>query len=368
MTCLRQRVVKAALAALVAANNMPQRIAIFGGSFDPPHRGHQALVEAALLRFAWDELWLMPVGMPVHKQLSGKASAEQRCTWLRTMFAHDQRIKIMDWEVTSPSPTPAIDTLRRFKAENPRATPTWLMGMDSFLDLPNWVGYPEHQQRCNLLVFGRQGVTMQAVHSGWKLVDSNIQPPSAGHVSMLDVDLPDISASQIRLHPQRWQQQLPQSTCNAILACYAAPIQSNKREYKMTDNKPNTDSLNALTAEVIQAIEDKKGQEILTLDVTGRCSFADRFIIATGRTDRQLKALANAARQIGHSHDLTARVDGMDGMEWLVVDLGDVIVHFFLPEVRASFQLERLWSLPEGSATEQQSNDAIDDEGNSTAA
>jgi len=44
---------------------------------------------------------------------------------------------------------------------------------------------------------------------------------------------------------------------------------------------------------------------------------------------------------------LTARVDGMEALEWLVVDLGDIIVHLFLPEVRESFQLERLWSTPE---------------------
>lgn len=106
-------------------------------------------------------------------------------------------------------------------------------------------------------------------------------------------------------------------------------------------------TIDQLTSEVIEAIEDKKGQDIVTLNVQGRCNFADRFILATGRTDRQLKALANAVRTVGHSNDLTARVDGLEGLEWLVVDLGDVIVHLFLPEVRESFQLERLWSTPE---------------------
>ena len=106
-------------------------------------------------------------------------------------------------------------------------------------------------------------------------------------------------------------------------------------------------TIDQLTAEVIEAIEDKKGQDIVTLNVQGRCNFADRFILATGRTDRQLKALANGVRTVGHSNGLTARVDGLEGLEWLVVDLGDVIVHLFLPEVRESFQLERLWSTPE---------------------
>lgn len=106
-------------------------------------------------------------------------------------------------------------------------------------------------------------------------------------------------------------------------------------------------NIDQLTAEVIAAIEDKKGADIVTLNVQGRCNFADRFILATGRTDRQLKALANSVRTVGHSNDMTARVDGLEALEWLVVDLGDVVVHLFLPEVRSTFQLERLWSTPE---------------------
>jgi len=105
-------------------------------------------------------------------------------------------------------------------------------------------------------------------------------------------------------------------------------------------------TMEELSAEVIEAIEDKKGQDIVVLNVQGRCNFADQFILATGRTDRQLKAMANGVRAVGHSNGLTARVDGLEALEWLVIDLGDVVVHLFLPEVRESFQLERLWSTP----------------------
>jgi len=111
-------------------------------------------------------------------------------------------------------------------------------------------------------------------------------------------------------------------------------------------------TLEQLSASVIEAIEDKKGLDIITINVQGRCNFADQFILATGRTDRQLKALANTVRQVGHEHELTARVDGMEALEWLVVDLGDIIVHLFLPDVRESFQLERLWSTPEDTETQ----------------
>jgi len=117
-----------------------------------------------------------------------------------------------------------------------------------------------------------------------------------------------------------------------------------------------TKTIEQLSAEVIEAIEDKKGLDVITINVQGRCNFADQFILATGRTDRQLKALANGVREVGHSNGLTARVDGMEALEWLVVDLGDIIVHLFLPDVRESFQLERLWSVPEESTTKDKEN------------
>jgi len=106
----------------------------------------------------------------------------------------------------------------------------------------------------------------------------------------------------------------------------------------------------AMTDALVEALEDKKAQDVLVLDVRGRCDFADRFILASGRSDRQLKALAQSVSVVAHDYDLAAKIEGLGASEWLLVDLGDVIVHLFLPEVRDSFQLERLWSAPKGAA------------------
>lgn len=107
-----------------------------------------------------------------------------------------------------------------------------------------------------------------------------------------------------------------------------------------------TDTQEQMTSQLIEALEDKKAQDILTIDVRGRCDFADRFIVASGRSDRQLKALAQAISEVAHRHDMTAKTEGIDASEWLLVDLGDIVVHLFLPEVRDSFQLEQLWAAP----------------------
>jgi ribosome-associated protein len=105
-----------------------------------------------------------------------------------------------------------------------------------------------------------------------------------------------------------------------------------------------------MTAALVEALEDKKAQDILVIDVHGRCDFADRFIVASGRSDRQIKALSQAVSEVAHQYGLPAKVEGLEAMEWLLVDMGDVVIHLFLPEVRESFQLERLWRVPNKDA------------------
>jgi len=113
-------------------------------------------------------------------------------------------------------------------------------------------------------------------------------------------------------------------------------------------------ALEALTDAVVEAVEDKKAQDVLVLDVRGQCAFTDRFVVATGRTDRQLKAISQSVVEAAHKRGLTATVEGLEAMEWLLVDLGDVVVHLFLPEVRSEFQFERLWSRPDEQSTDEE--------------
>lgn len=116
----------------------------------------------------------------------------------------------------------------------------------------------------------------------------------------------------------------------------------------MTQETEKTQTFEQMTDALIKALDDKKAVDVLVIDVRGRCDFADRFILASGRSNRQLKALAKSVGEVAHEFDLSAKVEGLEAAEWLLVDLGDVIVHLFLPEARESFQLERLWAAPSG--------------------
>ncbi|MDQ6971192.1 MAG: ribosome silencing factor [Mariprofundaceae bacterium] len=115
--------------------------------------------------------------------------------------------------------------------------------------------------------------------------------------------------------------------------------------------KTNVDErIELMSREVIEAIEDKKGTDVLMMRVEGRCAITDRFVLATGRNSRQLMAMAQSVSMVAHRHGFAAHIEGREAAEWLLIDLGDIVVHLFLPEVRESFQLERLWMLPEVGA------------------
>ncbi|HEV3091819.1 MAG TPA: ribosome silencing factor [Candidatus Cybelea sp.] len=90
---------------------------------------------------------------------------------------------------------------------------------------------------------------------------------------------------------------------------------------------------------------DKKGEGFTEIDVSGRTILADTFAIVTGRSRIQTRAIADAvvesARREGYG---VSRVEGYADGSWILIDLGNVIVHVFTPEQREFYNLERLWS------------------------
>jgi ribosome-associated protein len=96
---------------------------------------------------------------------------------------------------------------------------------------------------------------------------------------------------------------------------------------------------------VVGALEDIKARDIVVLNVVKLTSMFDRVIIATGDSTRQVKALADNVH--GKLKALGVKVNGVEGAqsaEWILVDLGSVVVHVMLPAVRAHYNLEELWS------------------------
>lgn len=89
---------------------------------------------------------------------------------------------------------------------------------------------------------------------------------------------------------------------------------------------------------------NKKAQDVLTLDLNGISSFTDFFLIATGETDRQTHALYEGLIETLNEQGVPFRVEGTEQTHWILVDLGNIVVHLFTPELRAYYTLEDCWS------------------------
>ena len=110
--------------------------------------------------------------------------------------------------------------------------------------------------------------------------------------------------------------------------------------------QPADDKARAMLQRVLESLEDDKAQDIVTIEMSGKSAMCDFLVIASGRSKRQVSAMAE------HLHDAVKpflpAAPGMEGLpqgDWILVDAGDVVVHLFRPEVRVFYNLERMWDL-----------------------
>lgn len=107
-------------------------------------------------------------------------------------------------------------------------------------------------------------------------------------------------------------------------------------------------NLEEMKAAVVDALEDVKASEISVIDVSGLTSVTSYMIIASGSSNRQTKALAdNVQKKLKEKGAEIYGVEGEQEGEWVLVDLGDIVVHIMLPATRDYYNLEQLWGAAE---------------------
>ena len=99
-----------------------------------------------------------------------------------------------------------------------------------------------------------------------------------------------------------------------------------------------------LLALVLAQLDDDQAQELVSIPLAGKSSIADHMIIASGRSTRQVAAMAQKlAEKIKQGGFGSARIEGLPAADWVLIDAGDVVIHLFRPEVRSFYNLERMW-------------------------
>jgi ribosome-associated protein len=100
---------------------------------------------------------------------------------------------------------------------------------------------------------------------------------------------------------------------------------------------------------ILKSLDDDQAQEVVTIPLAGKSSIADHIVIASGRSSRQVAAMAQKlAERIKATTGRHVRIEGLPVADWVLVDATDVIVHIFRPEVRSFYNLERMWGFVDG--------------------
>jgi nicotinate-nucleotide adenylyltransferase len=165
------------------------RIGLFGGSFDPPHLGHRALAEAALLSLSLDEVRWIPAGAPWQKTDRALADAAHRAAMVELAIAGESRFALDERELRRAGPSYTIDTVREIQAERPGAALFLIIGQDQYARLHTWHEWSELLGRVMLAVVARNG-----------------QPPIPGaavmnqrhRIEVLSMPRVDVSATLVR--------------------------------------------------------------------------------------------------------------------------------------------------------------------------
>ena len=131
-------------------------------------------------------------------------------------------------------------------------------------------------------------------------------------------------------------------------AAKAAPKPAAKVKPAAKPSKQN--AIEALCKSIAKILDTNKGEDIATLDLKNKCSFADFMIVASGRAPRHVAALADYVTDMLKKNGTPPlSVEGKDSGDWVLIDAGDIVVHIFRPEVRQFYNIEKMWAMPAAS-------------------
>ncbi len=94
---------------------------------------------------------------------------------------------------------------------------------------------------------------------------------------------------------------------------------------------------------LLEGLDDAKAEDIISIDLRGKTSLADHMVVASGRSNTHVNAVADRLVKACKAIGIMPRVEGLQNCDWVLVDASDAIVHVFRPEVRQFYNLEKMW-------------------------
>lgn len=133
-----------------------------------------------------------------------------------------------------------------------------------------------------------------------------------------------------------------QSKGKDTLSPIASPRANSRRVLESVSKRRNAKEILHL---IHARLDDIKAEDTVTIDLTGKTSYADTMVVTSGRSNRHVSACADRVVEgLKEAGVADVRIEGMPHCDWVLIDAGDIVVHIFRPEVRAFYNLEKMWA------------------------
>ncbi len=276
------------------------KIALFGGSFDPPHIGHEAIVSSASTLY--DLIYIVPTFLSPFKS-SFAAPPELRLKWVKKLWDEYKNIKISDYEISQNAPTPSIKTARYIKSLHKDCELFIIIGADQLNDLDRWHEINELKKIAKFVIATRPDQVATELE----------------YLQTLPI-CANISSSQIR----------SKLDFSAVPSPLRSEIKNFYTQRSIMQNR--VDKIRLI-------LDDKKAENIETVDMQDRSYIAKFVIIATTLASRHAASLLDELKtQLKPAGEEFLAVEATD--DWTVIDLGDIIVHLMSEQYRAKYNIE----------------------------
>ncbi len=266
-----------------------ESVALFGGSFDPPHIGHKSVVEEALLLDDIDKIILVPTFLNPFKKVSF-STPQERLKMTAEMFIENTKVEVNDFEVRQNKTTKTATTLQYFQQQYD--VRYLIIGADNLSSIDKWY---------NFEWLNRQITWLIATRNGYPLDTSKLRS-----FKILEVNV-DISSTEIR----------------------------------KTQNKGQTNCMNLdeRIDRIVTLLDTKKGEEIEVFDLEKVEYIAKRVVLVNSLGGKHAAALADHLKnELKPQGEEFLHID--ESEDWVVIDMGDILIHIMSTTYRQKYSLE----------------------------
>jgi nicotinate-nucleotide adenylyltransferase len=284
------------------------KIAIFGGSFDPPHIGHEAIVHEALKQLDIDALYVVPTYLNPFKK-SFFLDESVRFSLLKKLFEDEKKVIVCDYEVAQKRPVYTIETVKQLQQQTACSSVYLIIGEDNLQKLPLWKSFEELKKLVTFVVATRHNYSHEQTEVSFLKLPISIE----------------VSSTQIRQ--------------NGYLSHIPEKIKCDLKQIL----QKGKNSLEKRVENIVKILDEKKAENIEIFDLKSNDYMVDYVVVATTLNTKHAASLLTFLKEgLKPQNEEFVRVDEDDN--WTVIDLGDIFVHLMSEKYREKYSIEEFLS------------------------